>query len=445
MVGATPPWPEITGARIRLANILRALQQLGNIDLFVMANPDQRVSHPGAAGSRIRLEIAGRPQADSSMLNRAWWLASGRLPLAVAGRDYTHVRTRFALWARPPYDLVWLSRPETYAAVWTAGLGPTIVDLDDLEDRKIAHWQVALRGPAVAGDGVLLSVRRQAAGLQSRRDARMWHAYYGHIAATVQAVVVCSEVDRQYLGVSNAVVIPNGYNHQARPLGRIEVAQPPTISLIGLLTYPPNVDAAGHLVTVIAPLIWAHRPEVQIRLVGRPGEAVQRLHAPPHVVVTGFVPAIESELARADLVAVPLRIGGGTRIKILEAFAHRIPVVSTAVGAEGLEVAPGRDLLIADAPEEFAAACVGLLTDPSLRAAVTDAAHRLFLRHYRWDCIHPMIASLGAQTAALAACGGALSPPVRFEGFLGDSSAGFRNGSEPFSLCIRVRPASCTR
>jgi glycosyltransferase involved in cell wall biosynthesis len=401
VVGATLPWPEVTGARIRLANIVRALQQLGEIDLFVMANLDQGVSHEGAAYANIRMEIARRPHADGSMLNRVRWLARGRLPLALAGRDYTHVRTQFALWAQPPYDLVWLNRAETFAAVWTAGLGPTVVDLDDLEDRKIAHTQVAVhRGPDVAGDGPLGVARRRAAGLQGRRDARMWHTLHGNIARTVQAVVVCSEVDRHHLNVSNAIRIPNGYEYQPHPLGRAAVGHPSKILLCGFLAYPPNVDAAQYLVRVIAPRVWARQPDAQIRLVGQAGEAIQRLHAPPRVVVTGRVPTIENELARADLVAVPVRIGGGTRIKILEAFAHRIPVVSTAVGAEGLEIKPGRDLLIADAPEEFAAACSRLLTDFALRAAVTDAAHQLFLLRYRWDAIHPMIVSLGAQIAA---------------------------------------------
>lgn len=399
VVGATLPWPEITGARIRLANIVLALRPLGEIDLFALADPGQSDSDPSPALGGVRLEIARRPRADGSLLSRVQGIARGRIPRALDGRDYARVRAHLATWAHPPYDLVWLNRAETYAAIWTPALGPTIVDLDDLEDRKIAHRAATYRFRDTVAKSVLHAARNQAAYMQGKRDARLWHSMHGGIADTVQAVVVCSEVDRRHLGVPNAVVIPNGYDYQARPVGRTAIGHPPTISFCGFLAYPPNVDAARYLVKVIAPLIWTHRPDVQIRLVGRAAESVQQLHAPPRVIVTGLAPTIETELARADLVAVPLRVGGGTRIKILEAFAHRIPIVSTTVGAEGLEITPGRELLIADAPEKFASSCLRLLTDTALRASLTNAAHRVFLQHYRWDHIHPMIASLAAQIA----------------------------------------------
>jgi glycosyltransferase involved in cell wall biosynthesis len=109
------------------------------------------------------------------------------------------------------------------------------------------------------------------------------------------------------------------------------------------------------------------------------------------VVVTGFVPDIVDELRHADIVAVPIFYGGGTRIKILEAFAHRIPVVSTLAGAEGLDVGDKEHLLIADSPEAFADACRCLLENLGLRAHLADRAHEHFRARFEWSALRGRI------------------------------------------------------
>ena len=111
----------------------------------------------------------------------------------------------------------------------------------------------------------------------------------------------------------------------------------------------------------------------------------------------GRVPEIEPELARADIAVVPLRIGSGTRLKILESFAHRIPVVSTTVGADGLDVENGVHLLLADRPEDFALACRRLVEDPALtRPALVDAAEQRYLERYEWSVATSRIQQLSA-------------------------------------------------
>jgi glycosyltransferase involved in cell wall biosynthesis len=324
----------------------------------------------------------------------------GRLPLQFSGRDYAAAQDQFAAWARPGYDVLWFCRAGSYLALRPLIRGPIVVDLDDLEDEKISASLVAF-GPAGGSEslGPNIALRRWASAIQSAKDARLWRRLQAQIAAAADVVVVCSETDRRRLGAANATVIPNGYTCPERPLGRVEVGNPPVITFPGFLLYPPNRDAAFHLVRSVAPLIRTRVPGVQIRIVGSAGADIHRLGHPPDVVVTGFVPEIETELAKADIIAVPIRFGGGTRIKILEAFAHRIPVVSTTAGAEGLEVIPGRHLLIGDDPAAFAEACARLLTDRALRRALADAAHRLFLERYRWVDIYGMIASLATQAA----------------------------------------------
>jgi glycosyltransferase involved in cell wall biosynthesis len=117
------------------------------------------------------------------------------------------------------------------------------------------------------------------------------------------------------------------------------------------------------------------------------------------VSVTGFVSCIEEELASADLVIVPLRFGSGTRIKILEAFAHRIPVVGTTLGAEGLDVVDGTHMMIGDTPDGLAAACAEVLSSSERRAGLVEKAQRLFLDQYQWSRISESIVEL-ANTLA---------------------------------------------
>ena len=146
------------------------------------------------------------------------------------------------------------------------------------------------------------------------------------------------------------------------------------------MTYEPNVDAAVHFVEHVFPRIRAAHPEVELRIVGRCDDAVARLGSQTNVTVTGYVPRIEDELARSDVVIVPIRFGSGTRIKLLEAFAHRIPAVSTTLGAEGLAVVDGTHLLLADDDDRFATRASGSCGDLELRRALVDEAERLYPR-----------------------------------------------------------------
>jgi glycosyltransferase involved in cell wall biosynthesis len=167
----------------------------------------------------------------------------------------------------------------------------------------------------------------------------------------------------------------------------------------GLLRYLPNVDAAFFLARDILPALKARLGDVRIRLVGPPSDRVKKLETLPEVTVTGWVPQIDDELAVADLVLVPLRVGSGTRIKILEAFAHRVPVVSTTLGAEGLDVVGGRHLLLADTASTLADACERVVTDPERRSLLIDEAERLFLERYDWSRVHESIAELAERVA----------------------------------------------
>ncbi len=213
-------------------------------------------------------------------------------------------------------------------------------------------------------------------------------------------MILCSEQDVRRSGLRNAVAVPNTYGRPERSLGRQEPGTPPTILFQGSLHYGPNIDAVDWLIDDVAPHLFEQLPGAQIRLVGTTSPGVLERDRPPAVSVVGRVPDIEPELARADIAVVPLRIGSGTRLKILESFAHRIPVVSTTVGADGLDVEDGVHLLLADRPEEFARACRRLIEDRALARRLVDAAEHLYLERYEWSAAQSTIQQVVGDVAA---------------------------------------------
>lgn len=399
------PWPARNGVRMRAANVLRALTRAGEVELFsIVSTRDARDIDVAAELARqpiLRAETAVRPSTSYALRRRLAWLVASSLPYQVGTRDYSAVRSAFLGWARPRYDLVWIEHAETFVALHDLVQGPCIVDLDDLEDHKVRGRLAAERSdgarsrrswqPATLG-------KRLGSNLQGRTDVRRWRELQRRVSASVEAVAVCSTLDRARLGAPNCAVVPNTYPPPPSPLGRIAVGKPPTLLLPGALSYTPNVDAARYLVREILPLITRRIPDIRVRLVGQHDGRIQQLQS-EGVDLTGEVPDMGAELARADAVVVPLRFGGGTRIKILEAFAHRIPVVSTTTGCEGLDVIAGRHLLVADDPDDFASACVDLMTNLALRRDVVDAAHQTYQHRYRSDVVAEAIIQLVGAVA----------------------------------------------
>ena len=185
-------------------------------------------------------------------------------------------------------------------------------------------------------------------------------------------ISVCSEVDRERL-VSRrcraaVVVVPNSYPLMPalplRPIGAVA-----KLLFLGTMSYPPNEDAILFFCEEIYPRICkAYDGDIQLTIVGRrPGMKVLALADDSSIVVTGGVDSVEPYYDEADLVVAPIRFGGGTRVKILEALSFGRAVVSTTLGAEGLELMGGRDLELADQPSDFASICVALLENQRRR------------------------------------------------------------------------------
>lgn len=207
-------------------------------------------------------------------------------------------------------------------------------------------------------------------------------------------VLVVSEKDRQGLlalapGLATTVV-PNGVDTMSFSFPR---PRPPGTELvfIGTMDFRPNVDAMIWFCTQILPRIRREVPRVRLSIVGRSPSPAVRALAGADVVVTGEVDDVRPYLAAAAAYVVPLRFGGGTRFKVLEALAAGVPTVSTRFGAEGIGVAHQRELLLADDAEGFAQEVVRLLREPELGEELAQAGRVLVERDFDWRGIVPRL------------------------------------------------------
>ncbi len=183
--------------------------------------------------------------------------------------------------------------------------------------------------------------------------------------------------------------VPAGANPDARPLPAavLEQSPSPCIAFLGSMNWPPNSDAAFWFIEKILPLIRETMPEVRFRVIGRePPEALRRLAAKSvGIEVTGKVAEVLTPLRECALLVVPLRAGSGVRLKILESMAAGVPVVSTTVGAEGLHMRHGQELLLADDAQALSAAVLRMLKDSSLRKTLAENALQHVTQEFAWS------------------------------------------------------------
>jgi sugar transferase (PEP-CTERM/EpsH1 system associated) len=217
-------------------------------------------------------------------------------------------------------------------------------------------------------------------------------AYEGEVCRSVRKVIAVSEGDaetmRRIYGVKRADPIPTGVDldYFVRPAPGPKMAD---LVFLGSMDWMPNIDGAVWFVREVLPLIRRQRPDCTLAIVGRrPSAEVSKLaESDARITVTGTVPDVRPWLFGSLASIVPLRVGGGTRLKIYEAMAARVPVVSTAIGAEGLDVADGENIHLADSPLDFAARCLALLESESERERLASNAWNLVASSYSWDAV----------------------------------------------------------
>lgn len=218
------------------------------------------------------------------------------------------------------------------------------------------------------------------------------------------AVIAVSTEDRDQMreeyGVSDVFDVPTGVDTEFfRPSG-VQAVDPHNVVFTGSMDWLPNEDAIRYYTDQILPLVRRSIPDATLTVVGRnPYPSLLELsRRDPSIVVTGRVDDVRPYMERAAAYVVPLRIGGGTRLKIYEAMAMEKAIVSTTVGAEGLPVADGKELRLADTPETFAAAVVELLTNPQNAKNLGQEAARVVRQKFGWGGVAKRFAEICLQS-----------------------------------------------
>jgi glycosyltransferase involved in cell wall biosynthesis len=201
---------------------------------------------------------------------------------------------------------------------------------------------------------------------------------------------VCSEADRRMLDKrSNVRVIPNGFAPSAAAPMR-NISKPPRIGFMGLYSYLPNLEGIRWFMKNCWPQIKRAIPDVRLRLVGKDSDGPLKPDD-SQVDGLGWVEDPAAEIATWSLMIVPIRIGGGTRVKIPDAFSRKCPVVATRFGALGYKVENDKELVLADRPADFAEGCVSLIQDPERARGMGETAYSAFLEKWTWDASAPHV------------------------------------------------------
>ena len=365
------PWPLDSGGRLRTFHLQAALSRECDVRLIVPVLDEQRVHVETLRGHGITIiPVPVKPRTKLGELQRLIRSRRRGEPYVMYGRhDRDEVRAAVARELRPG-DIVWLDHIDSL--IYKPVKNKCVIDLHNIysliPERMAKETSNPLKRLFLHGEA------RRLTAMERRAMA----------CDTVLAVSSSEAAHFRVLGTQRVIVAPNGVDcaaFAALPAGRMDAK--PVVLFLGTLNWGPNVSAALHMARVIFPKVLATLPEAELWLVGRDPAAEVRACASTSVIVTGSVPAVLPYLKDAALLAVPLDAGGGTRLKILEAFAAGLPVVSTQVGAEGIDAIDGQHLVIAER-EAMAAAIIRLLCDASRGAMLAEQARELALRTYDW-------------------------------------------------------------
>jgi len=231
--------------------------------------------------------------------------------------------------------------------------------------------------------------RNGAARLMNFVDRQVWKRYEPSIIREVQRVIVFTEHDRasvERLGTDTPTVrISPGTEIPERASDPL-VSGYPNLLFFGNFSHPPNTEAAMRLISRIFPAVRAKIPDLQLFIVGdQPPTFIKNQNAADGVVITGRVPDVTPYLDRASLVIVPLRQGGGIRVKVLEALGMGKAIVASPVAVEGLDLISGKHFILAESDDEFVHAILKLLSKPDLRASMANSARAWACANLTWD------------------------------------------------------------
>jgi polysaccharide biosynthesis protein PslH len=380
IVGTELPYPPTAGNRIRTLNLAVRLAGKHRITFLAYRNDESAEASRFLQGRGIETILVDRPIRMKSGPQFYAQLAANLaspLPYSVASHTSQALRQAVRSHAR--------LRPIDLWQVEAIVLIDALADLTNCPKVIVAHNVESLiwRRYYENEHGLL---KRWYINQQWRKYERFERRAFA--AATRVAAVSATDANliRDQFGGRNVDVVDNGIDRNY-----FEAVQPDpdpaTILFLGSFDWRPNLDAVGLLLDRIFPTVRVAEPAARLLLVGRrpPQALVRRIADIPGVELHGDVADVRPFLATSGIMVVPLRIGGGSRLKILEATACGLPVISTRVGAEGLELVPGEHYLAADEPEVMSEALVSWIRDPRPARAMADRTRAFVFERYDWN------------------------------------------------------------
>lgn len=380
----TLPYPPDSGVAIRTYNILRLLSE--NFDITALCFYRRRggATEPGLASSLAALrELADVEVFPIPQEHSRWRLLWDHTRSVLSGRVYTyyaHSSSAFSkrlletIGSRPP-DLVHVDSLDLMRYLPMVQHLPVICVHHNLESELLARRAAVERG------GLGRAYVRHQARLMANAERR-W-------CPRVTLNVCVSDNDatnlRALVGPAEICVVPNGVDVEFFSPGPGDGSG---LVFVGSTSWFPNGDALEYFATEILPLVRQQIPDVETTWAGRATDEEKRRFKADHgIEMTGYATDIRPIVKNAACYVVPLRVGGGTRLKILDAWAMGMPIVSTSVGAEGLATIDGENILLRDDPAGFADAVCRVLTDADLRTRLGAAARATAVGVYSWETI----------------------------------------------------------
>lgn len=377
------------GAQQRVLNIARQLNHFGHVSLVIV--PTEPEDEETLRRTRREFDVCKviRPLTASS--SRPFRGLTQRLRhefdptyLATDLYEVSEAERRVLGELIEQHDLVWVHTIRTANWFRIYRWPHSVLDVDNLHSRTLRSEAESGGSPAER----LLNLRR--AWIWKRRER--WFPERFNILTT------CSEEDRQYLGSPEwTYVVPNGCC-LLPPRPRLLV-EPPRVGFIGNCTFMPNEEGLKWFIRHVWPRIKHEFAHAQLRLVGRGSEGFLTSLG-PDIVGLSWMEDPSNEIASWSVMIVPIKIGGGTRVKVAEGFARRCPVVATTTGAFGYEVTNGEEILLADRADDFASACVLLLRNPRLGEVLSARAHKRFLERWTWDSFESTVSTVVQECLA---------------------------------------------
>jgi glycosyltransferase involved in cell wall biosynthesis len=366
------PWPADHGGKIRLYNLVKQMLARGHsVDLWCVCGHEVRWSNRRPAGLKLRHFPAKSRHTFEEKITAL--LSTLPEPAWVVSTPEVEAELE-ALESSPP-DVVILEQ------ALVGSLARHIPDsIPYVLDAHNAEWWLS--------EQIARSTLRVPTRTRFSVDARKYVRLEAELMQNAAAVMVVSDGDAERLrDVASPrllAVRPSGVDVDYFVWTDHSTAGGSKLLMTGTLGYAPNLDACAWIRSEIMPAIRAQIPDATVDLVGGAADGARELDAPDEGVhVVGPVPDVRAYLAQADVFIVPLRMGSGTRLKILEALAAGLPIVATSIAAEGLEL-PEAVILIADTVDDFADGVVRLVRDTELRSRMSAAGRRHVEQHFSW-------------------------------------------------------------